>query len=493
MWRVGCGLSRGPCAASPAAVPRCAHNIASPAFPLFVKRSTSTTNLGNVAVRSSSSNRLGGATSPSPSPTPNPRRFLCFSDLHFRAPALSRAVEVLGRVRGLASGWMSPGGGQAAPNLATAGSEVVFLGDFFHHRNVVMVPHIDILMREFQLWYEQGVRAVFIPGNHDQVSLDGKVHALSLLSAFPNIRVATEPLLDREDRVAFLPWREEAESQTRLFKMLREEQEKCDQRPWTIFAHAEVGGSVSNGGHLVKGRVNRTDIEAVSRACYLGHFHKRQQIGDRIWYLGSPFQQNFGEAGQPKGVAVISLDRVEPQFVDWDDMPRHHIINYTPDDLQGFSSRASHVRSDDYVKVLVSSAHVGSSQLAEWLSGLSGAHVQLAVDPTLPEVAETAVEIPRGAMTEQLSGSLLNDILHRYVAKHTTSGRDEERREILRHGLELLSLVPDSQRQIVPLGKVKESAYQCPFLRVKASSFDPDRTPASIRSLFRKILTPTHS
>ena len=97
--------------------------------------------------------------------------------------------------------------------------EVVFLGDFFHHRNVFMVSQINLLVEEFQQWEKEGVKAVFIPGNHDQVTLDGQVHALKILSPFPNIRVATDPIIDNEAKVAFLPWREHAYAQEGQFQV----------------------------------------------------------------------------------------------------------------------------------------------------------------------------------------------------------------------------------------------------------------------------------
>jgi len=66
-----------------------------------------------------------------------------------------------------------------------------------------------------------------------------------------------------------------------------------------VFAHAEVGGAVANGGHISSGRIaryrsnslldsnviaylpcsDRSQIEEVARACYVGHYHKRQIVG----------------------------------------------------------------------------------------------------------------------------------------------------------------------------------------------------------------------
>ncbi len=83
------------------------------------------------------------------------------------------------------------------------------------------------LLQEFQQWNDEGVRATLIPGNHDQVcelnpyawivvaagspaaqqvSVDGLVHGVSMFGLFPNISIATRPIYDASNRLAFLPW-----------------------------------------------------------------------------------------------------------------------------------------------------------------------------------------------------------------------------------------------------------------------------------------------
>lgn len=41
--------------------------------------------------------------------------------------------------------------------------------------------------------------------------------------------------------------------------------------------------------------------------CALGHLHKRQKIGDNIYYSGAPMQFSFDEAGQEKSVNVFDI------------------------------------------------------------------------------------------------------------------------------------------------------------------------------------------
>lgn len=252
--------------------------------------------------------------------------YVVFTDLHVEARTLDRCLEVLQRVRRLA--------------LKTR-SKVVCLGDFWERRGTLQVRQLHAVQREFEQWQKDNLDLILIPGNHDQVTVDGTVHGVDVFSAFPNIQVATEPMVRFEERTVFLPWRESPQAQAELFWALAGDEK------WTIFAHAEVQGAVTNQAHVAAGRVTLVDIEACARACYVGHYHKRQQLGACTWYVGSPFEMNFGERDTPHGVAIVTSHDIKPYFVDFDDMPKHVRM-----DLHEIPVRAASVRAQDVVEVL---------------------------------------------------------------------------------------------------------------------------------------------
>ncbi len=266
---------------------------------------------------------------------------VAFTDLHVSARTLERALRVLAAVR---------------EEAVARRAKVVFCGDFWDARGVLNVRQVDALLDEFQRWRAAGVEAVLIPGNHDQVSIDGRIHGIRLFEPFPNVHVVTEPLLWPERKIAFLPWREEPAEQSALFERL------ADQGGgWTIFAHAEVEGAMTNHAHVAVGRVSLATIGRAARACYVGHYHKRQQLGDRTWYLGSPFEMTFGEMGDPKGLAVITEDRLEPEWRELPGFPRHHRLTF------GVLFNVSAIEPQDIVEVYVPPDRMGSEDLARFL------------------------------------------------------------------------------------------------------------------------------
>lgn len=336
-----------------------------------------------------------------------PWRFVTFTDLHVSAKTLDRAIDLLGRVRATAQEWSQAMGYPVG---------VVCLGDFWHQRGHLSVRQLDALLAEFQQW--AGIETIFIPGNHDQVSVDGKVHGVRVFEAFPNFHVATEPMLWEQSKLAFLPWREEPGEQAKLFTNLKG-------TDWTVFAHAEVKGATNNSHYQAPGRVNLEQIESHTRACYVGHYHKRQKLGKHTYYIGSPFEMNFGERDMPHGIAVIQQEQVEPHFIDFEDFPKHHRLVY------GGSWNAKAVREQDIVEVHAPLDFMGSEKLRAAVQAIPAAEVR-----TLPREDDDAeVKAPALALS-------LEEAMSKYVDE--LGGSDVERYRRRQLGHEILSQVPEA-------------------------------------------------
>lgn len=62
----------------------------------------------------------------------------------------------------------------------------------------------------------------------------------------------------------------------------------------------------------------------------LGHIHKPQELGSNIVYLGSPFQQNFGERDENKRLAIVEIDgkNFKIRYLPLDGFPRYYRVSY---------------------------------------------------------------------------------------------------------------------------------------------------------------------
>lgn len=335
-------------------------------------------------------------------------RALVFGDLHVNARTLTRALETLRRIRLV---------------VATHPCIVVCVGDFWDKRGTLAVRQVDAVLDELEEWRRAGVRAIFVPGNHDQVSLDGKIHGIKIFAPFPNITVATERLLIPEDRLAFLPWRESAQDQAEQFATLE------PPGNWTVFGHAEVRGALANNGlPNAAGRVTLPLIHANARACYLGHYHARQQLGDRTFYIGSPFEQNIGERGHAHGLAIVESTSVPPLYVDLHDFPKHHRIDLrTPGQLPP-------MKPADIVEVCATKEQLRDPAMRGWLQALPALDVRSHV------VRSDRVEAP-----PPIAWTLL-DAVRAYV------GERDGAAALVSAGEELLHAVTPASGATEPLG-----------------------------------------
>ncbi|MDQ3170699.1 MAG: AAA family ATPase [Acidobacteriota bacterium] len=283
--------------------------------------------------------------------------FVVFGDLHFSAKTMDRALRVLDRV-----------GRMAEAHSAT----IVFVGDWWDRRGVLDVRHIDAIQNVIAKW----PRTVIIPGNHDHVSIDGSVHGVRVFEGYPHIEIATKPIVWPGHRVAFLPWREDPAEQAAQIANL----EGTD---WTIFGHFEIQGATTNHHHVAPGRVTTALIESKARALYAGHYHKRQKLGACSWYVGSPFEQTFGEMDQPHGAALVDLGTTEPVFTDFTDFTRHLRIDIAAAAASGVMPE---IRPQDVVEVIGSKAMLDREDIREWITTLPAVDVRPRVEePKAPD------------------------------------------------------------------------------------------------------------
>jgi len=363
-----------------------------------------------------------------------PFRFVAFGDLHVSAKTLDRALDLLTRV------------GEVAREHE---AEIVCLGDFWDLRNVLHVRHVDAVLSVIEQWQS---RAWFIPGNHDQVTIDGSVHGVRIFAPFPHVTVATDLILDDARRLAFVPWREGDGEQETIFARVPD--------GYTVFAHAELQGATANNGKPAAGKLSLHSAERF-RALYMGHYHARQKLGVKSWYVGSPFEMDFGERDQAHGIALLTNDTIDPAFLDLDHYPKHFVIEPPFDGRNPMPP----IRERDIVEFR------GTREM------LTGSLVQ-GIIQRLPtkDVRTVSVAAPEKEAAPHFALTLA-DALGEYVEQESRAASDHgadlapvSNEDLLRAGRELLAQVPDA-RVIAPAGaRVRIlHAFVMDFMRVRGA------------------------
>jgi hypothetical protein len=290
---------------------------------------------------------------------------LLFSDLHLRPESESVVMgEVLPGIR--------------AACAQHAEKFVGFLGDFYHLRYTVDVRLQNAVRDELLRWAKDGIDLWVLPGNHDQVDIAGR-NAMEVFDDLPNVTVFTEPVWTREG--LWVPYRAKHEDIQAALALPK----PMASFPQTLFLHHGIHGAMMNNQHADEGGLP-LGMFSQFQTILCGHYHKRQQVGDRLWYIGSPWQTTAGEIGQPKGYAL--WDRKTLSFVETQWGPRHFkIVMTSPEQTVDLSF----ARPCDHVQIEVRHAGIDTVSLARQFSTAGG------VRPVIENAVQHSVEQRLGA------------------------------------------------------------------------------------------------
>ncbi|CAJ1923078.1 unnamed protein product [Cylindrotheca closterium] len=246
-------------------------------------------------------------------------KWVAFTDLHCSPATLDTSLEVLEKVHSVAK---------------ENNAGVLFLGDFWHHRGTLRVDCLNAILNQFRSWE---VPMVMIPGNHDQVTLDGHSHSLIpfenayRVGGVPGPLVLSYPTKFRD--ALFIPHIRDIATMESVLQAPPALESSA------FFIHAEVTGALMNDLLISTGGVPPASFPP-NKKIYSGHFHKPHTVKASnvvIEYLGSPYEVSLAEAQQSKMLAIfdkdwnceeylpISIGRRHFKFSSWKDFLRHDL------------------------------------------------------------------------------------------------------------------------------------------------------------------------
>lgn len=148
-----------------------------------------------------------------------------------------------------------------------------------------------------------------LTGNHEQYLRDTTVNNRRLFEHKFHVISGRETFM-MGDRVAFFV--SYPEDHGELAAWLTHEMARFRKHPKILFGHFQVQGSFYQSGQAMTGIP--AELLKPFDLVMLGHIHLPQSITPKIHYVGSPFQQDWGESGQTKRVGIVDTDSLT---VDW--------------------------------------------------------------------------------------------------------------------------------------------------------------------------------
>ena len=197
-------------------------------------------------------------------------------------------------------------------------TDILFLGDFYHHRSDISVSTLHIASIILDKLSEFNI--IMIVGNHDAYYKDrSDVNSLSILSGRKNLTVisntTTCTLFGKT--VTFIPWGGDI---TNL--------PKSD----AIFGHLEIESFKMNSFKTCDHGTKTRDLLTKANLIMSGHFHLRDEriySDGTIVYVGNPFEMDFGDLGGIKGYYTLDLNTLKYNFFENTLSPKHRKISLT--------------------------------------------------------------------------------------------------------------------------------------------------------------------
>ncbi len=197
---------------------------------------------------------------------------------------------------------------------------IIDLGDTTDDRSSIPITTVEVLgtglasLPDGEHWK--------LVGNHEQYLRDTTVNNRRLFDHTFRV-IDGHRIQGKEDWCAFFVSYPADHSE--LAEWLIAQSQKVRGRK-ILFGHFQVVGAYFQDGQAMTG-VPREALAKFDLAL-LGHIHLPQAVTPKIHYVGSPFQQDWGEVGQNKRVGIVDTDTLSVEWVPLKGYPEYHQITF---------------------------------------------------------------------------------------------------------------------------------------------------------------------
>lgn len=192
-------------------------------------------------------------------------------------------------------------------------NDIIIPGDIFHNRNEISVNTVAVATKFFEILKD--FRLFISAGNHDSYYKDrSDVNSISILKGWKNIIIVDkDPLVieSRNKKISLIPWGTDI---------------KDIPNTDICFGHFEINTFYMNSFKTCEHGLESRNLLNKAPLIISGHFHKMDHRGydnGEIIYVGSPYQQNFGDAGDSRGIYILNIDTNKFEYIENPISPKH--------------------------------------------------------------------------------------------------------------------------------------------------------------------------
>lgn len=210
-------------------------------------------------------------------------------------------------------------------------TDVRILGDLFDCRNNINVRTLNVVLDIFD-WYQLNhpeIKFKILLGNHDiyyKNRID--VNSVNVLRNFYNVSIINKVTIEniKNKSIITYPWMISNSNESLHFLNIPDSDKKYD----LCLGHFEVKGFEISKGIV---DIDNLDIKFFRnyKKVFTGHYHLKNTL-ENISYLGCPYQLDWGDYGDDKGINIWDLEKEEHIFVKNENSPE--FIKIQIDDIQ---------------------------------------------------------------------------------------------------------------------------------------------------------------
>lgn len=189
---------------------------------------------------------------------------------------------------------------------------VLVLGDLFHDRQNLGIDVINGVYAELKKAKEDDQEWVCFPGNHDMFLKNS--WDINSLRPLENVLTVVSEIGFYEidgQRFTILPFIHYEAKYMEALRHIQEGYRKQD----ILLTHIGIHGATLNECFLLKHwsivEFGSTPYDRV----FTGHFHCHQQVGNNVWYPGSPIPFRFDEGIVEHGFFEFDIDTRKHEFI----------------------------------------------------------------------------------------------------------------------------------------------------------------------------------
>ena len=231
--------------------------------------------------------------------------------------------------------------------------DIIFCGDLLHYRDEIAVNTIQATSKFLSELADFNI--TMITGNHDCFfKNNSSVHSLSILKGYKNITVLDELTTEMffGKTLSFCPWGTDVVDIP-----------KSDY----IFGHFEIASFKLNDVKLCDHGFTSDQMFEKSPHIITGHFHTRQfreYANGNIIYLGAPFNMDFGDSTEARGICILDLETSAIDFIPNEISPKHRKLKLS--EIKENKKLLEKYTPGNFVKFIVDTKYT-AEEIDKWL------------------------------------------------------------------------------------------------------------------------------